>query len=238
MGCGQSSVTETRIKSPDRQVLKHDLNYNQEEPRTMDSIPLGQESQPAGHEQGSKVGRLNEYSDKEYTEDIFKDAKGIENDLKQDVEITMYQIQYLELLARFFQLYEKCCGNIPRYPSIPSGDPNTTNFPLPDSAGLFRVDLHDDTSTFDHHIDGDAAWEVIPQDIVKEDLTTPEQDSVHEKREKRTDLNDRERMKKRRLELASYFIKERADGLTTYCEKYLGFADTLEEGWAKFQELL
>lgn len=101
---------------------------------------------------------------------------------------------------------------------------------------IYRHELSD-LEPFQHDVEGEAAWDVMPLDIVKNDLTTLEQEEVIESRSKRTDLDDVERMHRRREALAQYFITERADGLATYCDKYVVFAGSLEEGWKKFLTL-
>ncbi|CAG2212582.1 unnamed protein product [Mytilus edulis] len=84
--------------------------------------------------------------------------------------------------------------------------------------------------------DGEAAWDVLPVDVIKTDTTTPEQDMILLKRNKRKDLYDEERMKRKRQELMNYFIKT-YDTLNFDHEKHLKFAQALEAGWQKFQQL-
>lgn len=92
--------------------------------------------------------------------------------------------------------------------------------------------------TFCTGITGEAAWEVLPVGVVGNDITTPEQDSIWQQRSKRNDLNDLGRMSRRRQKIADHFNQNYAHGDTSYCEKYLHFSETLENGWKKFQELL
>jgi hypothetical protein len=92
--------------------------------------------------------------------------------------------------------------------------------------------------TFYTGITGEAAWEVLPIGVVGNNITTPEQDSIWQQRCKRKDLNDLDRMTRRRQTIADYFNQKYAHGDTSYCDKYLNFAETLENGWKKFQGLL
>lgn len=87
-------------------------------------------------------------------------------------------------------------------------------------------------------ITGEAAWEVLSIGVVGNNNTTPEQDSIWQQRSKRNDLNDLDRMTRRRQKIADYFNQKYAHGDTSYCNKYLNFAGTLENGWKKFHELL
>jgi hypothetical protein len=79
---------------------------------------------------------------------------------------------------------------------------------------------------------------VLPIGVVGNNITTPEQDSIWQQRSKRNDLNDLDRMTRRRQTIADYFNQKYAHGDTSYCDKYLNFAETLENGWKKFQGLL
>jgi hypothetical protein len=63
---------------------------------------------------------------------------------------------------------------------------------------LFR-DFGDDDIPFDMEIDvEEAAWEIIPLDIVKDDVNTEQQYEILKSRETRTYLEDRD-IKKRRM---------------------------------------
>ena len=87
-------------------------------------------------------------------------------------------------------------------------------------------------------IEGEAAWGVIQLDIVKNDETTEQQEETWKAREKRKDLNDPERMRRRRKEIADSFLKRhdtrlKAEDMVQYGE----WAHRLEEHWKEFQEL-
>lgn len=92
--------------------------------------------------------------------------------------------------------------------------------------------------TFCTGITREAAWEMLHIGVVGNNITTPEQDSIWQQRSKRNDLNDLDRMTRRRQKIADYLNQKYANGDTSYCEKYLNFAETLENGWKQFQELL
>ena len=89
-----------------------------------------------------------------------------------------------------------------------------------------------------HEIEGEAAWDVIKVDIVKNDETTEAQDALIIEREKRTDLKDLERMKRRRKELADGFLKRHEERLKPEAMiDYIDWASRLEQHWKEFQEL-
>ena len=232
----------------------------------------------------SKVSAMND-SDQVYWNDIKQDAENVDSELKNIHPRSEYQQDYLDVIMRFFELYEIHSGSIPRNHQILNGDPNTFPFHLPKSVEenkemirswsetwqsfdlempedgpwgfetfekirmddfrdfvllttdeLYREDFHSGIE-LNHEIDGDAAWEVLPVDVIKDDVTLPTQDEILLSRDKRTDLDDLVRMKKRRDELAAYFIRERGDEIQTYCDKFLVFTATLEDGWKQFQSL-
>ena len=99
---------------------------------------------------------------------------------------------------------------------------------------------HEDETLPDlvHEIEGEAAWDVIKIDIVKNDETTETQDALIIAREKRTDLKDLERMKRRRKELADGFLKRHEERLKPEAiVDYTDWASRLEQHWKEFQEL-
>lgn len=87
-------------------------------------------------------------------------------------------------------------------------------------------------------IEGEAAWNVIPLDVVKNDETTDQQEETWKAREKRKDLNDPERMRRRRKQIADSFLKRHDTRLKAEdMVQYVDWAHRLEEHWKEFQEL-
>ena len=87
-------------------------------------------------------------------------------------------------------------------------------------------------------IEGEAAWDVIKLDIFKNDETTEEQETTWKAREKRKDLDDRERMSRRRKEIADSFLKRHDTRLKPEdMVEYGEWANRLEKHWKEFQEL-
>ena len=87
-------------------------------------------------------------------------------------------------------------------------------------------------------IEGEAAWDVLPLDVVKNDITTDQQEDTWKAREKRKDLNDPERMKRRRKQIADSFLKRHDTRLKAEdMVEYVDWAHRLEEHWKEFQEL-
>lgn len=87
--------------------------------------------------------------------------------------------------------------------AVDLGDPHET------FAATLRTDFHSTTEEFVFNIEGDAAWELLPDTAIKDEAMTPKQEEIQAARDKRTDLSDPERMKKRREQLCDYFIKTR-----------------------------
>lgn len=108
-----------------------------------------------------------------------------------------------------------------------------------DDTKLHRTEL-DDLPPLDLSIEGEAGWDVIPVDIVKNDVTTPQQEKTWKIREKRTDLNDPVVMEKRRMAIEEYFQRMYAERFTWASKRvveYRGFADNLIKGEQEFLEL-
>lgn len=101
-------------------------------------------------------------------------------------------------------------------------------------AGTLR--LFSVTEDFIFGIDGEAAWETLPADVVKEDLMTAEQEQTHQSREKRTDLHDPERMRRRREELCEYFVRAHKMDVSAV-QPFLAWAGFMEENKKTLEEL-
>ena len=87
-------------------------------------------------------------------------------------------------------------------------------------------------------IEGEAAWNVIDLDIVKNDKTTEEQEIILKAREVRTDLHDTERMRRRRKQIADGFLSRHKYTLKSEdMIPYTDWATRLERHWAEFQNL-
>ena len=92
----------------------------------------------------------------------------------------------------------------------------------------------------DMEIEGEAAWNVIELDIIKNDKTTEGQEQIWKTRESRKDLDDPERMKRRRKQLADNFLARHENSKRLKAEDmipHLDWASTLEQHWKEFQEL-
>ncbi|XP_062574622.1 uncharacterized protein LOC134236453 [Saccostrea cucullata] len=108
-----------------------------------------------------------------------------------------------------------------------------------DDTKLHRTEL-DNEPALDLSIDGEAGWEVIPVDIVKNDVTTAQQEETWKARENRKDLNDPERMAKRRLAIEAYFKKKyetQFSWASQRVEEFRDFADNLVKAEKEFQVL-
>ncbi|KAL8599506.1 hypothetical protein ACOMHN_066905 [Nucella lapillus] len=84
--------------------------------------------------------------------------------------------------------------------------------PLGDTHDVFSAALRSHSSSadpFSHDIQGKVAWAELPQDVIKNDQMTPDQQLVHDSRLLLGDrVNDPTLMKKRRERLGSYFQKQ------------------------------
>lgn len=108
-----------------------------------------------------------------------------------------------------------------------------------DDTKLHRTEL-DALPALDLSIDGEAGWEVIPVDLVKNDVTTPQQEKIWRIREKRTDLNDPVQMEKRRMAIEEYFQRTYAERFTWASKRvaeFRGFAENLVTSEQVFLEL-
>jgi len=84
----------------------------------------------------------------------------------------------------------------------------------------------------DTKLEESSAWEQIQPKLL--DVPTSEQERIWRVREKRTDMNDEERMRERRREIADSLTR-RHDWPLSKVEPFLIFADTLKAGWEAFQ---
>nr|KAG5702138.1 hypothetical protein BaRGS_010404 [Batillaria attramentaria] len=105
-------------------------------------------------------------------------------------------------------------------------------------AETLRVDRNDLNlaSEFTFDIEGDAAWDILPDDVVDKEEMTPGQEEIHAAREKRTDLDDPERMRRRREKLAEHFIKVR-EIPPDVVEPFLQWADLMEKNKEELEKL-
>ena len=90
---------------------------------------------------------------------------------------------------------------------------------------------------FDMQIDGEAGWHVIRQNLCQNDVTTEDQREVLNARAKRTDLEDKDRMTRRRNALAKRFAKRYnidADALLVAVQSW---ASTIAAGEQRFIKL-
>lgn len=105
-------------------------------------------------------------------------------------------------------------------------------------ADLVAQHVDENIPELNMEIEGEASWDVIPLDIFKNDETTKEQEDVWRARENRNDLNDPERMRRRRKQIADSFLKRhdvrlKPDDMLPFVD----WATRLEEHWKEFQKL-
>lgn len=108
-----------------------------------------------------------------------------------------------------------------------------------DDTKLHRTEL-DTLPPLDLSIDGEAGWDVIPVDIVKNDVATPQQEEILKARENRKNFNDPVRMEKRRLAIEEYFVKTYDTKFKWASERaaeFRGFADSLVKAEKEFLAL-
>jgi len=87
---------------------------------------------------------------------------------------------------------------------------------------------------FNTNLDESSAWEQIKPNLLE--VPTDEQERIWRVREKRTDINDKERMRERRREIADS-LALRHEWPPSKVEPFLAFADNLKAGWEAFQTL-
>lgn len=94
----------------------------------------------------------------------------------------------------------------------------------------------EELSPFDFSIAGSVAWNEVPSDIVKNDVMTPDQETIDRERRQRTDLDDPHRMERRRNKLMIYFIRK-YELVDSYVRQFNCWTVAMEEGDRRFQEL-
>ncbi|XP_067682479.1 uncharacterized protein [Haliotis asinina] len=82
----------------------------------------------------------------------------------------------------------------------------------------------------------DPEWEMLPIDVIANDVTSPGQDEINKQRDKRMDLYDTARMSRRRGKLAQYFI-EKYEWQAEKLSPYLQWVDVMKEGELRFAAL-
>ena len=109
---------------------------------------------------------------------------------------------------------------------------------LGDPHEVFAAYLRDDfdTEDFIFLVEGEMGWDLLPEGVIKDEVLTDKQQEILAAREKRTNLNDPEWMKKRREALCEYFIqvRELPPGVVM---PFLEWAELLEANMAELQKL-
>lgn len=145
--------------------------------------------------------------------------------------------EYKTLLRRWLEKYG---DTDPQKPHLPQGDPNSQPFPIPKDVSPGE-DLRPWISTLEPMdtdlTKGQTAWRLLPLDVIKNGLTTPQQQTLLAAREKRRRLHDPTRMQKRREELASYFVR-RYRMKKWMLAPFLEWADLMVKNQAEFQQLV
>ena len=80
-------------------------------------------------------------------------------------------------------------------------------------------------------------WNTLPVGVIAEDLYTSEQAETIASRERRSDMEDRERMRKRRVFLIRRLLRNKEAGENEMLP-WLGWADRMEQSWKRFQQLV
>lgn len=110
---------------------------------------------------------------------------------------------------------------------------------LVDPDEIFRDALRPSARCGDQFItdvDGETAWEVLPENAIELDLTTGRQDQILQRRENRKHLYSEKHMKARRKQIADYFIQKYSFDQNEL-DKHLLFADRMRTNAEEFQVL-
>ncbi|XP_052058830.1 uncharacterized protein LOC127699127 isoform X2 [Mytilus californianus] len=115
----------------------------------------------------------------ELTKDIIKDSTTILDDLKGDSKITEYKKEYRDLLQRFLDICKKLTtgddsfndshGPNGRLSNMTGQDPNTIEFPIPDTIQADLTVLRKWTEKwqpFDTDVPTEGAWAILPDKVV------------------------------------------------------------------------
>ncbi|KAK7490185.1 hypothetical protein BaRGS_00018530 [Batillaria attramentaria] len=173
---------------------------------------------------------------KEYWDSVRNDVQTLIRDLSEthSDELTEGQKEYFELLKRWMRKYKDL---YPAKQRVPGGDPNQHSpQPKPEDRNNLRPWLKT-WEPFDTDVTkGQSAWEVLPDDVIKNDVTTPEQEKVLAARANRKHLHSVERMLKRREQLVVYFVKKYRMP-KKHVLPYLQWADLLQRNKSELDRL-
>lgn len=102
----------------------------------------------------------------------------------------------------------------------------------------FRASLRpwDGDTAFCTDVDGDVAWQVLPDDVIHDDVPTPEQEQTLVRRKGRGDFGKPEAMRARRERLRDYFKKKHRMS-DERLESFSKWAECMENGMQQLQEL-
>ena len=170
-------------------------------------------------------------------EDFIQEYKEEVQQLKRDID----QENNNDLPSDFLSVLTRDAHNIDFKPFVNKSyleDPNEQEF---SDSSLWLFDPShlrhwlQNWQPLDTQIDGEAAWDMLPLQIIEKDETTAEQESILASRQEREDFWDLKRMSRKRQMLANYFIKKyHYDSVKL--ETCLGFAERLEDNAKKLHE--
>ncbi|CAG5127374.1 unnamed protein product [Candidula unifasciata] len=101
---------------------------------------------------------------------------------------------------------------------------------------LSTLRSHVDLTPFDTTVDGEAAWQLIPEDLIANDVMTNKQRLTESERIKRANFLDSGRMERRRLQIMKYFI-DKYKYSTDNVRHFLNWADTMKHGNEQFMHI-
>ena len=147
----------------------------------------------------------------DYWHSIRNDVMSILQDLNKKVEngskLSPGESEYADMLKRWLQRHTDTDPG-PGKPRQPPNDANNLPFPVPEDVDSLREWIQV-WEPFDTNLgEGQTAWNLLSEDVIRNGLTTPYQQGVLAAREKRRLLHEPEHMRKRREELAKYFVKK------------------------------
>ena len=167
-------------------------------------------------------------------EEVMNFVHSFEDAVAEGCDLPLGEEDYVDLLKRWLRNHSGTGQT--KSPLPPGTDLNRLPFPVPeDNTGNLRPWLQS-WEPVKVDIEGESAWTVLPQDVIKNGFTTPEQQSILAARSKRRFLFDPDRMQKRREELARYFTKThriKRDRLVPY----LAWADLMLRNQVELEEL-
>ena len=166
--------------------------------------------------------------------DVMEILQDLDKEAQKKSELSPGKQEYAAMLRRWLKRYR---DTDPGKAKQLSGDTNNLLFPVPEDLNSLRGWLQTWEPLDTDLGEGQTAWSLLSEDVIRNGLTTPCQQGVLASRQRRRFLQDPERMRKRREELAEYFVK-RYRLKKGSVQPYLRWADLMMQNQADLERLI